>query len=864
VLLAALLLVGESLLPGRLFLPLQPDDFPDWAAGADARNLRPHLHPDWCMSDVLHLLVPGLAVTQRAIARGELPLWDDSQALGVPHLHEVHYAVLYPPAWLPIALGYDGLAWMALLHLLVAGVGMLLYLDALGRTRLAALAGALAFASSAWVTARLHSFPAAGAAVWLPWVLWGLERAAQAAQPECAAPGACSPQAPPRRFVALAALALALSFLAGFPQVSLLIALAAVFFEGLRVVSALRHDRPWIATAGRAAGALALGAALAAPQLVPTLDYLAHDALRGTQTAEIAAADALDPALLWNLLVPDRYASGAVSGANPLALRDVPAAKNPVAVNRAEVSMGIGVLGLLLALLAAIFGRGWRTVACTLLAGGTLVVLFWPTALRVAAEMLPLLRVGSPRRLLLLTTFGLCVLAAAGLDLLRAKRLPVTVLAWALSIALLVAAVAARLSVPSAALDEDVQHWAERLAADLAQPGLTAETLQQFVPPANFRAASESAATGAWVALVVAAAAVVLFRPLRGETAGGWSTLARRMPRAMVVLLAAELLITGVPLLRAASTRDVTSSPQHLAALQEPALAEAVRAAAPQGLAPPRLWRLGNDPPWLRPNFAGLWGLSDISCYAPMAPRLVSELLEAVEPGVTLSGSALGGMQLPASLGSPVLDLLGVNVVLTSREDFEPLPEGWRVAARVGSVSVLANDEALPPAFVVHAAEVRTDPRARLAGIAAPDTPVGSLVMLEQEPPAGCLPARQPARPRAAAVSFWEPGAITIQVDAGPPGLLVVPVGWHAGWRAEVDGRAAPVLRADHALLAVPLPGREDVEVQLRFEPPLLLAGFGAGAVAGLLALGLLFWPARRGHAEAPAEDALAAEAPEE
>lgn len=43
---AALLLVGESLLPGRLFLPLQPDDFPEWRAGADPHALAAHPHPD--------------------------------------------------------------------------------------------------------------------------------------------------------------------------------------------------------------------------------------------------------------------------------------------------------------------------------------------------------------------------------------------------------------------------------------------------------------------------------------------------------------------------------------------------------------------------------------------------------------------------------------------------------------------------------------------------------------------------------------------------------------------------------------------------------------------------------------------------
>ena len=117
--LLALLLVGESLLPGRLFLPLTPDDFPEWQAGRDPTTLQHHPHPNWSMSDVLHLLVPGLSVSEAAARSGHLPLWDDSQALGVPHLHEVHYGVLYPPAWLALAFGLYGLAWMALLHLVV-------------------------------------------------------------------------------------------------------------------------------------------------------------------------------------------------------------------------------------------------------------------------------------------------------------------------------------------------------------------------------------------------------------------------------------------------------------------------------------------------------------------------------------------------------------------------------------------------------------------------------------------------------------------------------------------------------------------------------------------------------------------------
>ena len=125
VFLTALLLVGESFLPGRVMLPLAPDDFPAWAEGSDPADLRGHPHPNYNMSDVLHLLVPGLATTAEAYQRDVLPLWDPSQALGVPHLHQVHYGVLYPPAWLPLGLGLQGLGVLAMVHLLVAGFGMI-------------------------------------------------------------------------------------------------------------------------------------------------------------------------------------------------------------------------------------------------------------------------------------------------------------------------------------------------------------------------------------------------------------------------------------------------------------------------------------------------------------------------------------------------------------------------------------------------------------------------------------------------------------------------------------------------------------------------------------------------------------------
>ncbi|HZJ71973.1 MAG TPA: YfhO family protein, partial [Planctomycetota bacterium] len=303
----SLVLLAESLVPGRALVPLVADDFEAWGAGKDPADLRGHPHPNWCMSDVLHLLAPGFAVTAGAVQRGELPLWDATQALGLPHLHQVHHGLLYPPAWIVVLLGWRGLAWTAWLHAVLAGLGMLVYLQSVGRTRTAALTGAIAFMLSAWVTARLQSVPVVGAAVWLPWVLAGLERGAQTGRL--------------RPYLGAAA-ALALSFLAGFPQVTLWIATLAALVELVRAVVRRRKGHRWAAPLLRGAAALAGGAALALPQLLPTLDYLVHDSQRSTQTSEQVAQTGLETPLLWQLLVPDRYATTTLTGAHPLALLD--------------------------------------------------------------------------------------------------------------------------------------------------------------------------------------------------------------------------------------------------------------------------------------------------------------------------------------------------------------------------------------------------------------------------------------------------------------------------------------------------------------------------------------------------------------
>ena len=94
-------------------------------------------------------------------------------------------------------------------------------------------------------------------------------------------------------------------------------------------------------------------------------------------------------------------------------------------------------------------------------------------------------------------------------------------------------------------------------------------------------------------------------------------------------------------------------------------------------------------------------------------------------------------------------------------------------------------------------------------------------------------------------------GRVTVRLRAPRPGLLYASESYAPGWRAEVDGRAVPILAANHAFRAVAVPAG-DVTVTFRYRPP----GLPAGLALSLLALVAVVAMASR------RDDGLSTEAP--
>lgn len=94
-------------------------------------------------------------------------------------------------------------------------------------------------------------------------------------------------------------------------------------------------------------------------------------------------------------------------------------------------------------------------------------------------------------------------------------------------------------------------------------------------------------------------------------------------------------------------------------------------------------------------------------------------------------------------------------------------------------------------------------------------------------------------------VSELRRNGYVLSVDAPRPGLVYCSESWFRGWRAAVDGRPVPILRANYAFRAVEVPaGRSRVE--LSYRPPGLGPGLAASAVSVVVALALLAAPLPR------------------
>ncbi|MCB2154684.1 hypothetical protein KQI84_07330 [bacterium] len=249
--------------------------------------------------DVVAQLYPMRLEAARQFHSGTLPLWMPTLLSGTPLAADPQIAVWYPPLWLLFLVpGVLTNGLVILFHYVWAGWGMYAWTRRLGHWRSAALFAALAFQFGSMMVSRIALQPHLFAVAWVPWIFLSAEFAAHAAAHQRR--GAWRSGG-----VLAASVFIALQLLAGAPQISYYTAiLLPIYWLGRAFQQAPKRRRGRVlalaAAQGLAAGALA--AALAAIQLLPTLDFL-DQASRGEIGLDQLRTQGLGGSFLWTSLI---------------------------------------------------------------------------------------------------------------------------------------------------------------------------------------------------------------------------------------------------------------------------------------------------------------------------------------------------------------------------------------------------------------------------------------------------------------------------------------------------------------------------------------------------------------------------------
>jgi hypothetical protein len=293
--LALLILFGPVLAGGRLLLPL------DGLRGAvPFQRLAPTVPPgNVLQGDLIQLVTPSLAAVREALGEGRWPLWNDRAGAGLPLLADPQAQAFQPlvllawPLPLPRAAGV-----VAALRVLVALVFGFLWMRRQGLGEAPALAGALAFGLGGFLLLWL-GWPLANSAALLPLVLYAVAR--------CDDPGG-------RRDALLLAASVLALLLGGHPE-TILYALGVILaFLASRIFQRPKTSR-W-ALARRAGGALIVAGMVAAPVLLPALEYLPNT-LRAARMREPSPAQGGTPLLARTYLplaAPNAYGDDRFAG----------------------------------------------------------------------------------------------------------------------------------------------------------------------------------------------------------------------------------------------------------------------------------------------------------------------------------------------------------------------------------------------------------------------------------------------------------------------------------------------------------------------------------------------------------------------
>lgn len=779
----------------------------------------------WFFHDFSIAYPPLRVSAAEAVRAGHLPLWESRMGNGFPVLAESQAGVFYPPH----LLGYLGLPHYWVYALLIAAHGILaafLMAALCGlfglRTGPCVLAGLIYGFSGYYVTHAMH-IPYVEAPAWTPGVLYAFERWLRE----------------PRRvsWLGWAALALGVQLVVCSAQFFLYSVLALLLYAFIALIvrrpdGASGPCRPaagWVVLA--VAAVIPVAVALSAVQVLPTRALIAESP-REAPTPSTLRELSMSPHDLAFFLHPyifGSYAGGDYFGGD----------------HHYEVCGYVGTLALLLGIIGAMFARGRaRAFALTLVPLALFMALAHQNPLYELLPHVPGLKYfRGAGRYTVLSTLGLAVLAAYGLQWVCDSRRAQRMAAWlgALGLAIM-------LSLPlllTAAAPMIAPRLASRVHTEAGAPSAAAEAAGKVGYIAARLSASDPNGLMILLCLAGITAACIAALRLSGPAQVGQGP-ARWIAGVVVVLTAAQLYTFGVGYNPCIDPSYFTQKPK-LAAYLNTARGDCVfvdnQGELQEAIPGERGWATGDlsyyfaEKQILRPNRQVLYDLRSANVFYSLVPQRYWVLTKLLDASLRERVDKDTGLQMARP--EEVVGAMGARVICTARrEAFADMP----VALDEGTWLARLNPEAAPLAYFADAAIPCGDEGSALAAMCSTD-------YTWRRPPveahAGDLPEASAGGNAQVMGVENDHGHLMIRCRAERPRLLVVRETFSTQFRCLVDGVATPFWRANYLYRAVVVPAGEH-QVEFVYS----VQGVRRGAMVSvitLLILPLVLWGLQRG-----------------
>ncbi|MFC1800049.1 YfhO family protein [Candidatus Eisenbacteria bacterium] len=285
---------SDVIFEDRTLITSNPALYDPWRHSAD----QDQVNAKTFNADALLSYVPRGTELSNSIGEGRLPLWNPYILGGTPFLADPQNRTLYPISLLlarldPLrAIGYD-----IVLHVILALIGMYLFLRIVATSNSGAVLGALTYGFSSAFFIRMGHVTFVSSAAWLPFIFYGFERARRNEGTGT---------------ILLTAF-LVMGYLAGFPQILLFGVMGLLLYAAWISLDSARGTR--IAEITRSARILGisgvLSAMLASTQLVPFAEFIRNSTGIGYDFETMSRVHLWPPIVLIRGIIPNFFGNAA-------------------------------------------------------------------------------------------------------------------------------------------------------------------------------------------------------------------------------------------------------------------------------------------------------------------------------------------------------------------------------------------------------------------------------------------------------------------------------------------------------------------------------------------------------------------------